>query len=855
MLESVAGSAPAFRVKQVSPRFQQWLANVPPPLAGTFLEQLPAPFNEPYLIQQLQATLSSGADTQFQLPSRASSTGNRSVYTCQVVRADKETLVLSVETAHQRADEPTLPDQVLETLPTGLVIFRALRDEQDTIIDFQATFCNELGAQISRQDRNDILNRPISQRYRDIQAFELFDQYKAVVTTGKPHKQLLYLSKQDVWLDVSIVRFADGLMVAFQDVTLGQKTASLLESILQSSPAAIRYYESIRDDSGQIVDFLISTGNELDAYRPYRPHQFLTGKRLLDLYPDLIPTGTFERYRQVVETGCSDHFELPYTVGGQLVWFDCTTVRHGDGFVMTTLDISIRKRAQLDLQNQAHLLQTVLDNSLTGVARLRSVLDAQGNIVDFIFEKINVTLAHTLRQSTQAIEGQPLSVIMPHQMTNGLFDRYVVVAQSQQTQRFEWSNQDGSVWYDISAVAFNDGLIVTFLDITTIKLAQLNIEQQKELMAGILDTSPNSVLFLEAVAGPQGQPNDFRISLVNPAALRMLPRLMGKEFTSENLLTHTLLEFLPAETAQEIIAVLTTIMQARHPVQQQTDYPDRGLTYAYDITPFRNGLLLIASDITPLRAYQKKLEENNEALSRSNEHLQQFAYVASHDLQEPLRKIQAFGSLIQSQYGSQLGEGAHYLDRMQGAASRMSVLIRDLLTFSRISTHQEAAKAVPLIPLIESVLTDLDLIIQETEARITVDSLPIIQGDPTQLGQLFQNLLSNALKFRRPDVSPLIRISCHTLAATKLPPSVKPARTAAQYYRIDVTDNGIGFDEKFLDRIFQVFQRLHGRSEFAGTGVGLAICEKVVANHGGAITAHSQPNHGATFSVFLPVEG
>ena len=264
---------------------------------------------------------------------------------------------------------------------------------------------------------------------------------------------------------------------------------------------------------------------------------------------------------------------------------------------------------------------------------------------------------------------------------------------------------------------------------------------------------------------------------------------------------------------------------------------------------------MITSDITPLRQYQQKLEENNEALSRSNEHLQQFAYVASHDLQEPLRKIQSFGNLLQNQYADQLGEGGNYLDRMQAAAGRMSVLIKDLLMFSRISTHQEAAVPVPLTTLVSAVVNDLDLTIQETEAQITIDPLPIIQGDPTQLGQLFQNLLSNALKFRRAGSTPVIQISCQTISASQLPTTVKPALDTATYYRIDVADNGIGFDEKFRDRIFQVFQRLHGKSEFAGTGVGLAICEKVAVNHGGGITAHSQPGQGATFSVFLPAAG
>ena len=248
----------------------------------------------------------------------------------------------------------------------------------------------------------------------------------------------------------------------------------------------------------------------------------------------------------------------------------------------------------------------------------------------------------------------------------------------------------------------------------------------------------------------------------------------------------------------------------------------------------------------------------NEDLKRSNENLQQFAYIASHDLQEPLRKIQAFSEMIRVRYASQIGGGADLLDRVQSAASRMSILIKDLLMFSRISTRQELTESVSLAQVVEAVLTDLEFAIQETGAVVETDVLPSVRGDSSQLGQLFQNLLSNALKFRRVlpsgnPITPRIRINVYQLTSSDLPPSVIPARTAEVYHRIDVLDNGIGFEQKYVDRIFQVFQRLHSKNEFAGTGIGLAICAKVATNHGGAITATSHPGQGATFSIYLPV--
>lgn len=254
-----------------------------------------------------------------------------------------------------------------------------------------------------------------------------------------------------------------------------------------------------------------------------------------------------------------------------------------------------------------------------------------------------------------------------------------------------------------------------------------------------------------------------------------------------------------------------------------------------------------------LKAGNEELARANELLNRSNESLQQFAYVASHDLQEPLRKIQSFGDMLQNQYREGLGEGVDYLQRMQAAASRMSSLIRDLLAYSRLATPGESYQLVSLPSVVATVLADFDWLIQETGANVLIQELPTLPGDASQLRQVFQNLLSNALKFRREGVAPLIEVSSYPLTAAQLPALIKPVRNVPGYHRIDVADNGIGFDEQYVDRIFQVFQRLHGKSKFAGTGIGLAICEKVVANHGGAITARSQVGQGATFSIYLPM--
>jgi len=250
-------------------------------------------------------------------------------------------------------------------------------------------------------------------------------------------------------------------------------------------------------------------------------------------------------------------------------------------------------------------------------------------------------------------------------------------------------------------------------------------------------------------------------------------------------------------------------------------------------------LLLTIDDISNIKKAEVALQSYMAKLEQSNRDLQEFAYVASHDLQEPLRKVQAFSDRLASKLEDKLDEtGLDYLKRMRDASQRMQILINDLLGFSRVSTRAQPFTEVDLNMVAQEVLSDLENRIEQTNARVEIDKLPLVEADPTQMHQLLQNLIGNALKFHAEKTQPLIKVS---------------AQIKGKECQISVEDNGIGFDTQYLDRIFKPFQRLHNREEYEGSGMGLAICRRIVERHDGSITASSTLGKGSIFLVTLPI--
>lgn len=256
-------------------------------------------------------------------------------------------------------------------------------------------------------------------------------------------------------------------------------------------------------------------------------------------------------------------------------------------------------------------------------------------------------------------------------------------------------------------------------------------------------------------------------------------------------------------------------------------------------------------DVTELRRYERMLESKISELNRSNRELEEFAYVASHDLQEPLRKISTFSQRLQLKFSNKLGDdGNLYLSRVVAACDNMRKLIDNLLEFSRISLNNSPPQQVDLYAVVKNAMEDLDLNIAETNTEISVGKLPSVEAISSQMLQLFANMLNNSIKFRKQDTP--LQISIESKKLTIPEKQLYKLPTDVTFFLITIKDNGIGFEQQYADKIFQLFQRLEGKSEYPGTGIGLSICKKIVTNHKGLILANATPGNGATFSIILP---
>ena len=499
---------------------------------------------------------------------------------------------------------------------------------------------------------------------------------------------------------------------------------------------------------------------------------------------------------------------------------------------------------------QADTLRGILDNIPAGVFVSEAVRDESGAITDFWIVEANPMALKTVGRSREAVVGHRTSVCFPNGYENGVFERYCDVVETRQVFRYDIERQenDEPVWIDTRLAPHGHNRVITSLiDVTPLRVATRQQQQQADLLASITRETLTAIVVHEAIRNADGQITDYRITFANPKAAEWM------HYSVAELLTKTLSDVYPEVMQSHFAEQYRQVIETGQP----TRFEERVSDQWFDFSVVKLGDGFVASAVNTTQSYHQRqqLEALNHELIRSNENLQQFAYVASHDLQEPLRKIHAFGDLLQQQYDGQLSPDAQdIVHRMQSAARRASTLIRDLLAYSRVSTDRQPLKQLSLATVLTDVLEDLDFALREVGGHVQLAQLPTLPGDPIQLRQLFHNLLSNAIKFRQPNQPPVIAIGAESIRADALPENrVVVGKLPDQpFWKITVQDNGIGFDAQHNERIFQLFQRLHGKNRYAGTGIGLAIARRVAENHGGFIIVESTPGAGAAFSVYLP---
>jgi PAS domain S-box-containing protein len=503
-------------------------------------------------------------------------------------------------------------------------------------------------------------------------------------------------------------------------------------------------------------------------------------------------------------------------------------------YLVSLRDITDRKQAQKDLQRSEKKYRSYIDNAPDGIF----VADAQGRYVE-----ANPAACQITGYSEEELLTMSVSDLVPPDAREEASEHFAQVKRTGKASgEFSFIKRDGSRGYwAVEAVQLSETRFLGFVkDITARREAEEDRRRLRDFLVSTLNALSAHIAVLDA---------EGTIVAVNEA---------WRRFADENQLGwpnygvgRNYLAVCDAalgqasEGAQRAQQGIRDVMDGRRE-QFWMEYPCHGPEerrwFMMRVTRFRgddgSSVVVAHESITERKEAEQKIKRYAADLERSNEELEQFAYVISHDLREPVRMVQSYLDLLKRRYQGQLDQKADkFIDYAVDSAERMQEMIRALLNLSRVETQGKDLTPTDVDLVLERTLKALRRAIEEADAEVTHDRLPTVQADAAQLGQVFQNLIANAIKFRREDVPPRIHIS---------------AERQGDEWLFSVTDNGIGIDAEHADRIFQVFQRLHTEEEYPGLGVGLALCKRIVERHGGRIWAEPGPGVGTTFYFTLP---
>lgn len=520
---------------------------------------------------------------------------------------------------------------------------------------------------------------------------------------------------------------------------------------------------------------------------------------------------------------------------GSVVWADVSTVLRRDHngnpiyFITGLMDITERKVAEARIHDLLEFNEKILHTAPIGILTYRIsgecifANEIAASITGTTPEKLATQNFHTLeswkKSGLHALVEQAIATKVP------------VMADVHHISTFGKES-----WLTANAVTFKskeeEQVLLTISEITERKRMEEALRESEEHYRLLFEQVRHGFALHEVVCNEAGEPVDYRYLEANPA----FETLTG--LRAADLIGRTVREVLP-NTEDYWVERFGHVALTGEPVEFNNYSQELGKYYEVSAySPRPRQFAVIFSDVTERKRAEQAIQQMTEDLRRSNAELEQFAYVASHDLQEPLRMVSSYVQLLARRYQGKLDKDADdFIAYAVDGAKRMQNLINDLLAYSRVGTRSGESTSVSAEALLGEALSNLQFMIQETGAKITHEQLPMVKGDRIQLTQVFQNLIGNAIKFHGPE-SPCIHVS---------------ACQAQNEWVFSVRDNGIGIDPKFAERIFIIFQRLNDRTQYPGTGIGLAICKRIVLRHGGRIWVESEPGKGSVFYFSLPL--